>query len=134
MVLPVINPELDRLARAPYVSVTTYEADGSPVAVPLSVATEGGFLLALTHADSGKVERLRNNSNVLLAPCDFRGGLQGDPVPAVATIVEDPELVRRARAALRSKYRLLSRALAVRNRVRPRPQVVLAFDIEPPAE
>jgi uncharacterized protein len=133
MVLLVINPELDRLARAPYVSLTTFGADGSPIATPVSVATEGGFLLAVTHSDSGKVERLRRNSNVTLAPCDYRGDLQGDPVPAVATVVEDPELVRRAQNALRAKYRLLSRALAIRNRLRPRPQVVLAFDIDIPA-
>ena len=132
--LAVINPELDRLARAPYVSVTSYEPDGTAVATPLSIAAEGGYLLAVTEAGSGKVDRLRHDGRVLLAPCNGRGEVRGDPVPGVATVVDDAQLVQRAQRVLKAKYGLLSKALEVRDRFKPRTYVALAFEVSEPGD
>ena len=100
----VSNPEVDRLARARYVSLTTFRRTGEPVATPVWVTTEEDFLIVFTDADSGKVKRIRNNNEVTVAPCDARGGLQGDPVPGRAELLDAPELIDRARGLLRRKY------------------------------
>ena len=125
----VINPELDRLARAKYISVTTYRRDGTPVATPVWVVAEGGFLQVITARDSGKVKRLRNNAEVAIAPCDVRGELQGDPVPGTATIIEDPALVERVERLIGARYGLLGRLSIWWSKVRNRAAVVLALDI-----
>ena len=125
----VINPELDRLARAKYISVTTYRRDGTPVATPVWVVAEGGFLQVITARDSGKVKRLRNNAEVAIAPCDVRGGLQGDPVPGSAAIIEDPALVERVEHLVGARYGLVGWLFIWWGKVRKRESVVLALDV-----
>lgn len=126
----VINPELDRLARARYISLTTFRKDGTPVATPVWLVSEGGYLQVLTKATTGKVKRLRNNSRVTLAPCDARGGLQGDPVDATATIIEDPELVARTEQLIRSRYGVAAALMHLLDRVRRQGDyAVLAIEV-----
>ena len=128
-----MNPELDRLARSRYVSVTTYKRDGTPVATPVWVMSEGGFLQVITERSSGKVKRLSRNAGLHIAPCDFRGGLQGDAVAATATVIDDPELLARTQALLVRRYGLVGKLFLWLDRVRKRDLVVLAIEVPPPA-
>jgi PPOX class probable F420-dependent enzyme len=48
-------------------------------------------LYVYTIGVSGKVKRIRNNSRVNVAPCDMRGGLRGEWVPARAEILAGAE-------------------------------------------
>jgi PPOX class probable F420-dependent enzyme len=91
------------LASASYASVTTYRRTG--VAVPTAVwsAPDAGHLLVWTGAESGKVKRLRHTATVTVAPCDARGRLNGDPVPAQARIMDRDEMPR-VRTAMVTKY------------------------------
>ncbi len=126
----VINPELDRLAMAKYVSLTTFKRDGTPVATPVWVVSEGGFLQVYTKSTTGKVKRLRNNAAVSVAPCDSRGGLQGDPVDATATIIDDPELVARTKDLITQRYGLFATVLQWLDRIRGNvPYVALAIEV-----
>lgn len=129
MVCAVINPELDRLARAKYISVTTYRRDGTPVATPVWVVSEGGYLQVITARDSGKVKRLRNSADVAIAPCDVRGELQGDPIHGTASIIEDPALVERVQRLVGGRYGLLGWFFIWWSRVRRRESVVLVLDV-----
>jgi hypothetical protein len=69
------------------------------VATPVWVARQGDELVVYTARSSGKVKRLRNNSRVLLAPCDMRGRVTGDVVEGTARLQDDAEsaisLIRR---------------------------------------
>ena len=98
--------------------------------------SEGGFLQVITERSSGKVKRLTRNAAVQIAPCDFRGGLQGDPVAATATVIDDPELVARGQALLVRRYGLVGKLFLWLDRVRKRELVVLAIAVPPtpPAE
>lgn len=125
----MINPELDRLSRARYLSVTTYRRDGTPVATPVWVVSEGGYLQVVSDRDSGKVKRLRNNPAVALAPCSFSGELRGDEVPGTATIVDDPELLERVRQLVAGRYGLIGKLSIGWSRFRERDSVVLAIDV-----
>ena len=71
-----------------FVSVTTYRRDGRAVATPMWFVRRGRTLFVWTRADSGKVKRVRNRGEVLLAECDSKGGIVGPPVTGRAEILD----------------------------------------------
>ena len=64
---------VDEFGRSKYVSLTTYRKDGTAVATPVWHVVEGTELLVITPAESWKVKRIRNNGDVVVTVCDFRG-------------------------------------------------------------
>ena len=92
------------LARAPYVSLSTYRRDGQPVDTPVWCAASGDDFFVFSSGNAGKVKRLRNSSRARMAVCDVRGKLLGDWHDAEAEIITEPEEVDRALDALQYKY------------------------------
>ncbi len=92
--------------RERYLSLATFRKSGDSVETPVWFAASGGHLYVFTTRDAGKVKRLRNSSRARVAPCDFRGGVRGAWADVQARIVDDPEVVERAYAALHAKYGL----------------------------
>jgi PPOX class probable F420-dependent enzyme len=77
-----------------YIRVTTFKKDGTEVASPTWVVPlEGGTFGFYTSSTSGKVKRLKNNSKVLVQPCDARGKVKAGttPVEGTAVVVEGPQ-------------------------------------------
>ena len=99
------------LGREQFVSLTTFRRSGEGVPTPVWVAPEGTGLVVTTMAGTGKVKRIRRTSRVTLRPCSRSGAVApGAPeVTATATVVEDPEEVRRLTRLLTTKYGLLAR-------------------------
>lgn len=93
-------PSLD----ARYVSLATSRRDGREVRTPVWLVRLDGRYYAFSAADAGKVKRVRAQGRARLAPCDARGGNEGQWHPVRARIVEDPRLIAAAHAALRAKY------------------------------
>jgi PPOX class probable F420-dependent enzyme len=56
------------LAKEPFVSVTTFKRDGTPVSVPVWCAADSGTLLVFSEADSWKVKRIRRDAHVASRP------------------------------------------------------------------
>jgi PPOX class probable F420-dependent enzyme len=116
------------LADARFVSLTTFRRSGEPVSTPVWIGRDGGALVVLTPAGSGKVRRLRHDPRVEIRPCGRFGkvpdGVQ--PVAATAELRETPADVEQARATIRRTYPLESRLvlgierLVERLRGRPR--------------
>lgn len=100
--------DLATLAAAKYLSLTTFRKDGTPVATPVWLVREGEELRVTTQASSAKVKRIRNNPEVLLAPCDMRGRLKGDQVAGRA-VLQDPEQTVRTTELIRKRYGLMGR-------------------------
>jgi uncharacterized protein len=99
------------LADARFVSLTTFRRSGEPVSTPVWIGRDGGALVVLTPAGSGKVRRLRHDPRVEIRPCGRFGkvpdGVQ--PVAATAELREVPADVEQARATIRRTYPLESR-------------------------
>lgn len=74
-----------------YCLLVTYKKDGTPVPSPLWFGVGDGKVYAETGAEDWKVKRIRNNPNVLIAPCDTRGKPTGAPFRGTARIVEPHE-------------------------------------------
>lgn len=94
------------LDRHRYVSLATFRRNGAEVATPVWFAALGARLYVVTSGDSGKVKRLRSSPRARVAPSNARGRVQGAWQSATARLVTDPQMIDRARAALRGKYGL----------------------------
>jgi len=87
-----------------YLSITSYRRDGTAVATPVWFVRQDGRLLVETDAASGKVRRIRRNPAVQVTVCNGLGRLRGRPVPAVAQVLPETEVIRVHRL-LERKYR-----------------------------
>ena len=88
-----------------YVSLTTFRRDGTPVATPVWFVVENGRLLVETDGNSYKVQRIRRNHTVTVAPCNATGHVTGEAVSGHAAILPEGDLPR-AERLLHRKYRL----------------------------
>lgn len=104
------------LDRYNYVLLSTRKKDGSFVDTPVWFAKEGNQVFMFSAGDAGKVKRLRNFSEVRLAPCTVSGKRLGDFVPATATLVEG-EKAEEAHRQLVKKYGWQMRLLDVGARI-----------------
>ncbi len=109
--------DLDSLGAGKYLLVTTFRKDGRTVPTPVWMVRDGDALAVWTVADSGKVKRIRNRGDVLLAPCDVRGNRRGEDVPGFAEIVA-PEESERYRELICRKYGLIGRLTILGSRLR----------------
>jgi PPOX class probable F420-dependent enzyme len=100
---------VDEIGRSKYVSLTTYRKDGTGVATPVWHVVDGGELFIVSDADAWKVKRIRNNSNVVVTVCSFRGKIApGAPSAQGTARLLDETGTKASRALLARKY-VLSR-------------------------
>ncbi|MBE1491483.1 PPOX class F420-dependent oxidoreductase [Plantactinospora soyae] len=64
---------VEEIGRSKYVSLTTYRRNGTGVATPVWHVLNGDELFVVTDAGAWKVKRIRNNRQVVVTVCDFRG-------------------------------------------------------------
>jgi uncharacterized protein len=82
-----------------YLNLETFKKSGEGVKTPVWFAADPSAkldsndakLYVYTIGVSGKVKRIRNNSSVKIAPCNMRGDVQGDWVPARAETLSGTE-------------------------------------------
>lgn len=97
---------IETLAASKYLSLGTFRRDGSVVRTPVWLVRDGDRLLVTTQGSSGKVTRIRNRADVLLAPCDARGRLNGEEIPGRARL-QDPAETARTTDLVRRRYGIL---------------------------
>jgi uncharacterized protein len=86
-----------------YISLTTFRKNGTGVSTPVWFGVENDKLYVMTRSDMGKVKRIRNNSQVKVAPCSIRGKVTG-PEFVAQTRILPPEEHAHARQAINRKY------------------------------
>jgi len=86
-----------------YISLTTFRKTGVAVPTPVWFGEDNGKLYVMTRSDMGKTKRIRNNSQVKVAPCTMRGKVTGPEFSATARILP-PEDHKRARQSINPKY------------------------------
>jgi PPOX class probable F420-dependent enzyme len=120
-----------QLASSRYISLETFRKSGEGVRTPVWFAaagldTPGPLLYVYTIGNSGKAKRIRNNPRVMVAPCDVRGNVLGDWVPAQAEILEG-EAAAKGMRALDQKYFPWKQMLGVFAWLRKRERIVFAI-------
>jgi uncharacterized protein len=100
-IMPTAIPEAIRGQK--YISLTTFRKNGAAVSTPVWFGEESGKLYVMTRSDMGKTKRIRNNSQVRVAPCTIRGKVTGPEFAALARILP-PEEHAHARQTVNRKY------------------------------
>lgn len=86
-----------------FASIQTVRRSGEAVSTPVWFAQVAGGLVFGTHGDSGKVRRIRANSQVRVAAANYRGLERSDYVAGIAEILTG-EAAQAAHDALAAKY------------------------------
>ncbi|NND86308.1 MAG: PPOX class F420-dependent oxidoreductase [Nitrosopumilus sp.] len=82
---------LDKIKSQKCISLETYRKNNQPVKTPVWFVVKNNLIYVVTRSKTGKVKRLKNNSNVRIAPCTFKGKITGDEISGVVTILNDEE-------------------------------------------
>jgi uncharacterized protein len=77
-----------------YINLETYKKNGGVVNTPVWFVIEDEKFFVITRSGTGKVKRLRNNPNVRISPCNFRGKLKGKWVNGTASFQDSNECQR----------------------------------------
>ena len=92
------------LGREQCIALTTFRKTGQAVTTPVWFAISLGTIYVETHADAGKLKRLRHTARVALAPCTYSGKVTGAVSEGNARILTESEESTAASAALAKKY------------------------------
>lgn len=120
----------DDVSRAKYVSLTTFTKDGRPKPTPIWIARDGDRALVITEKNAWKVKRIRNTPRVTLAICDMKGNVKGDPVEAVATVLDDSE-TDAVYNAINQRYGIVGRMFTFFSKLRGGPGRTVGLEIRP---
>jgi len=74
--------------------LVTFKRSGEAVPSPINHGVADGKLYVRTEASTAKVKRIRNNPNVIVAPCTLRGRPSGPVVAGTARILGESEHAR----------------------------------------
>jgi len=96
----------DALEGHQFLRMTTFRRSGEAVSTPLWFEISSGRLYATTPTDSGKMKRIRNNPQVVLAPSDARGRPRGESIEGLARQLGEGEAPEDAHRAYWKKYGL----------------------------
>lgn len=110
-------PTFADLAQSDYLLLTTFTKDGRPKPTPVWAAADGDRLLVITQESSWKVKRIRNTPRVTLAVCDMRGRPKGEPIEALATVLDKSDNGA-VYAAIGKRYGLIGRVFNVFSKLR----------------
>lgn len=86
-----------------YISLVTFRKNGVGVPTPVWFGEKDGKMYVMSRPDSGKVKRIRNNSQVRIAPSTIRGRVTGPEFPATAKILPQSAWAE-ARKLINQKY------------------------------
>ena len=92
------------LGREQCIALTTFRKTGQAVTTPVWFAISLGTIYVETHADAGKLKRLRHSARVTLAPCTYSGKVTGSVSEGKARILTESEESTAASVALTKKY------------------------------
>ena len=74
-----------------YINLETYKKDGTPVRTPVWFMIDGDIVYVVTREKRGKVKRLKNNQNIRIVPCSFKGKPESEWIKGIAQKVAGEE-------------------------------------------
>jgi PPOX class probable F420-dependent enzyme len=92
------------LGKEQCIALTTFRRTGQRVVTPVWFVQSPGTIYVETHADAGKLKRLRHTARVTFAPCTYSGKVTGSVSEGHARILTEPEECAAASTALAKKY------------------------------
>ena len=82
---------LEELESEKCISLETYRKNNESVQTPVWFVIKDDLIYVVTRDQTGKVKRLRNNQQVKIATCNFKGKIKGQWISGTATILADEQ-------------------------------------------
>ena len=82
---------LEQFSEQKYINLETYKRDNTPIKTPVWFVIDNGLVYIITRESTGKVKRLKNNQNVRIVPCSFKGEIKNEWVNGKAQKVTGSE-------------------------------------------
>lgn len=79
-----VDTKLNQFLNKDYIRLETFKRNGQAVATPVWFVVDGDMIFVRSYANSGKVKRMRNNSNVRVTPSDALGKPHGLTIDGTA--------------------------------------------------
>ena len=86
-----MDSKLEQFVDQKYINLETYKRDNTPVKTPVWFVIDKGLVYIITRESTGKVKRLKNNQNVRVVPCSFKGEIKNEWVNGKAQMVTGSE-------------------------------------------
>ena len=83
--------KLEQFLDQKYINLETYKKDGTPIRTPVWFVIDNNVIYVITRESTGKVKRLRNNQNVRIVPCSFKGEPKNEWVKGAAEKITGDE-------------------------------------------
>lgn len=99
---------LENLGGKKYILLETLRKNNKPVKTPVWFVIKNNLIYIVTREQTGKIKRIKNNQNVRIAPCTFRGKPIGDWKKGMANFVSEQE-TKDAIQLRRDKYGFMER-------------------------
>tara|TARA_B100002049_G_scaffold216685_1_gene182753 strand:- start:91 stop:465 length:375 start_codon:yes stop_codon:yes gene_type:complete len=74
-----------------YINLETYKKDNTPIKTPVWFVIDNGLVYIITRESTGKVKRLKNNQNVRIVPCSFKGEAKNEWIKGKAQKITGSE-------------------------------------------
>ena len=103
-----LEPFLDQK----YINLETYKKDGTSIRTPVWFVIDKDLIYVITRDSTGKVKRLRNNQDVRIVPCSFKGEPKNEWVKGKAEVItggEADEIIK----LRKKKYGMLARLTGI---------------------
>ena len=82
---------LEQFYKQKYINLETYKSDNTPIKTPVWFVIDNDLIYIITRESTGKVKRLKNNQNVRIVPCSFKGEIKSEWVKGKAEKITGSE-------------------------------------------
>jgi hypothetical protein len=82
---------LEEIESEKCISLETYRKNNEPIRTPVWFVIKDDLIYVVTRDQTGKVKRLRNNQQVKIATCNFKGKIKGQWISGTAKILTEDE-------------------------------------------
>ena len=107
-----MEDKLEQFSKQKYINLETYKRDNTPVKTPVWFVIDNGLVYIITRECTGKVKRLKNNQNVRIVPCSFKGEIKSEWVKGKTEMIigEEADMVIKLR---KKKYGMFARLTSI---------------------
>ena len=83
--------QLEQFIDQKYINLETYKKDGTPIRTPVWFVIDNDLIYIITRESTGKVKRFKNNQDVRIVPCSFKGESKNEWVKGKAEKITGEE-------------------------------------------
>jgi len=107
-----MGKKLEQFLDQKYINLETYKKDGTPIRTPVWFVINTDLIYVITRDSTGKVKRLRNNQDVRIVSCSFKGEAKNEWVKGAAEMITGEE-ADKAIKLRKKKYGMFARLTGI---------------------